>query len=106
MSRNVARCFTKRRSDFTHPTAALGHANPKVKEDTLTWLKEEVVRELKPALSKLAPLLLPAAAKAAEEAAPSLREAAMGFMVAFAIKVGIGAQLIVFCSVAGADTRV
>lgn len=70
--------------------AALGHANPKVKEDTLTWLREEVVRELKPALSKLAPLLLPAAAKAAEEAAPSLREAAMGFMVAFAIKVRLG----------------
>ncbi len=69
------------------PTAALSSASPKVKEDTLGWLREAVGREGKPALTKLAPVLLPPAAKCAEEAAPSLREAAMSFMVAFAIKV-------------------
>jgi hypothetical protein len=38
-------------------------------------------------LQTLAPLLLPGAARCAEEAAPSLREAAMGFMVEFALRV-------------------
>jgi hypothetical protein len=70
--------------------AALGHANPKVKEETLGWLKAEVGFEAKPALSKLAPQLLPPAAKCAEEAVPSLREAALAFMVAFAVKVRRG----------------
>ena len=67
-------------------SGALGHANPKVKEETLSWLQAEIAAEAKPALSKLAPLLLPPAAKCAEEATPSLREAAVGFMVAFALK--------------------
>ena len=58
-----------------------------MKEEALAWLAGEVGSEEKPALSKLAPVLLPPAAKCAEEAQPSLREAAVGFLVAFAIKV-------------------
>ncbi|KAL6753732.1 armadillo-type protein [Haematococcus lacustris] len=69
-------------------TVALGHSNPKVKEETLVWLTSEVGAEAKPALSKLAPLLLAPAAKCAEEATPSLREAALRFMVTFATKFG------------------
>ncbi|KAJ9516595.1 hypothetical protein QJQ45_015220 [Haematococcus lacustris] len=67
-------------------TVALGHSNPKVKEETLVLLTSEVGAEAKPALSKLAPLLLAPAAKCAEEATPSLREAALRFMVTFATK--------------------
>ncbi|GFH15506.1 protein MOR1 [Haematococcus lacustris] len=69
-------------------TAALGHSNPKVKEETLVWLTSEIGAEAKPALNKLAPLLLAPAAKCAEEATPSLREAALRFMVTFATKFG------------------
>jgi cytoskeleton-associated protein 5 len=58
-----------------------------VKEELLTWLTAEIGSEAKGGLSKLAPLLLPPAVKCAEEAAPSLREAAVGFLVAFALKV-------------------
>lgn len=38
-------------------------------------------------LTKLVPQLLPAAAKAAEDASPDLRNAAMDFLAAFAVKV-------------------
>lgn len=69
------------------PAGGLGHANPKVKEETLGWLRVAVCEEPKQTLSKLAPLLLQPASKCAEEAAPSLREAALAFMVAFAIQV-------------------
>lgn len=72
---------------FTINAAAISHANPKVKEDSLAWLAGEVSAEAKPALSKLAPILLPPAAKCAEEASPALREAAVSFLVAFAHKV-------------------
>ena len=61
-----------------------------MKEELLAWLRNSVCNEDKAALSKLAPLLLQPAAKCAEEAAPSTREAALAFMVAFAIQVSGG----------------
>lgn len=73
----------------------MGHTNPKVKEDTVNWLREAVKQEAKPNLSKLAPQLLPAAAKCAEEATPSLREAAMSFMAAYAVKVNANTLVII-----------
>eukprot|EP00798_Chlamydomonas_sp_ICE-L_P001437 gene1437-32811_t len=70
-------------------SGAMGHVTPKVREETLAWLAIEVgVEKEKEGLAKLAPALLPAAAKCAEDAAPSTREAAMSFLVAFAVKVG------------------
>ena len=74
-------------SSFPLTTGGLGHASPKVKEETLGWLRTAVCEEAKAALSKLAPLLLQPASKCAEEAFPSTREAALAFMVAFAIQV-------------------
>ncbi|GAX77872.1 hypothetical protein CEUSTIGMA_g5314.t1 [Chlamydomonas eustigma] len=71
----------------------LCHSNPKVKEDVLTWLTAEISSEAKGGISKLGPLLIPPAVKCAEEAAPSLREAAVGFLVAFALKAGSPAAL-------------
>eukprot|EP00983_Pelagomonas_calceolata_P131435 1161776-Pelagomonas_calceolata.AAC.3 len=71
---------------FLSITGGLSHASPKVKEETLGWLRTAVCEEPKPTLSKLAPLLLQPASKCAEEATPSLREAALAFMVAFAIQ--------------------
>ena len=71
-------------------TGALGHTNPKVKEDLLNWLKEEVTsstRASKAILPKLAPSILPQAAKCAEDAVPSIREAAVGFLSGFAARV-------------------
>lgn len=79
--------------------AALGHANPKIKEETLNWLKEAVQSEKKDSLGKLAQALLPAAAKCAEEATPSLREAALAFFVGFTIKVGISYERAAFIDV-------
>ena len=78
--------------DMTRPglTGALGHTNPKVKEDLLNWLKEEVSSSPKAGkaiLPKLAPAILPQAAKCAEDAVPSIREAAVGFLSGFAARV-------------------
>ncbi len=56
----------------------------------MAWLRaaaQQVQREPKPQLTKLAPVLMPPAVKCAEDALPSLREAAMAFMVAFAARV-------------------
>ncbi|KAG1675584.1 hypothetical protein FOA52_014172 [Chlamydomonas sp. UWO 241] len=64
---------------------ALKDPIPKVKEESLTWLRLALSREAKSALPKLAPLLLPHAAAAAAEAAPSLRNAAVGLLVEFAL---------------------
>ena len=69
------------------PAAAVGHANPKVREDTLQWLAQAIRREAKQNLKALVPTLLSAASKCADEATPAMREAAMGFMAAFAAKV-------------------
>lgn len=71
-------------------TGALGHTNPKVKEDLLNWLKEEITsspRANKAILPKLAPAILPQAAKCAEDAVPAVREAAIGFLSGFAARV-------------------
>ena len=71
-------------------SGALGHTNPKVREDLLTWLKEEVrssSKASKAILPKLAPAILPNAAKCAEDAVPSVREAAVGFLSGFAARV-------------------
>jgi hypothetical protein len=68
--------------------AALSHQHPKVKELTLQWLCESVnARETKPTIIKLAPLLLPAVAKCAEDAVPGIREGGFTLMVTFAVKV-------------------
>eukprot|EP00198_Chlamydomonas_reinhardtii_P006227 XP_001695563.1 microtubule associated protein [Chlamydomonas reinhardtii] len=72
---------------------AMGHANPKVKEDTYKWLTEAIKQEPKANLKGLVPTLMGAAAKGAEEAAPALREAAQGFMVAFTVRFGNTAVL-------------
>ncbi|GLC42611.1 hypothetical protein PLESTB_001118900 [Pleodorina starrii] len=69
-------------------TEAMGHANPKVKEDTYKWLTGAVSQEPKANLKQLVAPLMGAAAKGAEEAAPALREAAMGFMAAFTVRFG------------------
>ncbi|KAG1659479.1 hypothetical protein FOA52_005506 [Chlamydomonas sp. UWO 241] len=69
-------------------TGALSHVSPKVKEDTLKWLAEELPLEPKASLPKLAGPLLPLAAKCAAEAAPGLREAAVAFLVAFSLQSG------------------
>ena len=45
-----------------------------MKEEALAWLAGEVGSEEKPALSKLAPVLLLPAAKCAEKAQPSPRQ--------------------------------
>ncbi|KAG2440105.1 hypothetical protein HXX76_004219 [Chlamydomonas incerta] len=74
-------------------TEAMGHANPKVKEDTYKWLTEVIKQEPKANLKGLVPALMGAAAKGAEEAAPALREAAQGFMVAFTVRFGNTAVL-------------
>ncbi|GIL58886.1 hypothetical protein Vafri_13702 [Volvox africanus] len=71
--------------DFTE---AMGHANPKVKEDTYKWLAAAINQEPKPNLKQLVAPLMGAAAKGAEEALPALREAAMGFMAAFTVRFG------------------
>ncbi|EFJ44246.1 microtubule organizing protein mora [Volvox carteri f. nagariensis] len=71
--------------DFTE---AMGHANPKVKEDTYKWLTGAVPQEPKANLKQLVAPLMGAAAKGAEEATPALREAAMGFMAAFTVRFG------------------
>lgn len=67
--------------------AALAHQNPKVKEGTLSWLTTCIVRETKQAVSKLMPVVVPAAAKCTNEGAPSIRDAAFGFLVQAALKV-------------------
>lgn len=58
-----------------------------VKESTLGWLASCVSRETKAGVLKLLPLVIPAAAKCTDEGAPSIREAAFGFLVAAALKV-------------------
>lgn len=68
--------------------AALAHQNPKVKESTLAWLTGCVARETKQGVSKLMPLVVPAAAKCTDEGAPTIREAAFGFLVQATLKVG------------------
>ncbi|KAG2491479.1 hypothetical protein HYH03_010264 [Edaphochlamys debaryana] len=69
-------------------TEAMGHANPKVKEDTYKWLGEAVKTESKPNLKQLVAPLMGAAAKGAEEATPALREAALTFMANFTVRFG------------------
>lgn len=68
--------------------AALAHQNPKVKESTLTWLTACVTRETKQAVSKLMPVVMPAAAKCTDDGSPAIREAAFGFLVQATLKVG------------------
>lgn len=51
------------------------------------------LQEPKANLKGLVPTLMGAAAKGAEEAAPALREAAQGFMVAFTVRVSNRTQL-------------
>lgn len=68
--------------------AALGHQHPKVKELALQWLVDSVKgRETKATIPKLAPALLPAIAKCAEDAVPGIREGGFTLMVSFAVKV-------------------
>lgn len=71
--------------------AALAHQNPKVKEGTLSWLTTCITRETKQGVTKLMPMVVPAAAKRTDEGAPSIREAAFGFLVQAALKVRRGA---------------
>ncbi|KXZ46795.1 TOG1 protein [Gonium pectorale] len=67
---------------------AMGHANPKVKEDTYKWLTTAITQEPKANMKQLVAPLMGAAAKGAEEAQPALREAAMSFMAAFTVRFG------------------
>jgi len=74
--------------------AALGHANPKVREGALAWLSACVGAEAKGAVSKLgAAGVLAAAARCAEDGAPATREAALGFLAAAARRAGTLAAL-------------
>ncbi|PNH12606.1 Protein MOR1 [Tetrabaena socialis] len=79
-------------------TEAMGHANPKVKEDTYKWLAVAVSQEGKANMKQLVAPLMGIAAKGAEEALPALREAAMAFMAAFTVRFGNPAILDKFCS--------
>jgi cytoskeleton-associated protein 5 len=79
-------CFTL--ADVAEDVAAaLVHQNPKVKEGTLSWLTTCITRETKQGVTKLMPVVVPAAAKRTDEGAPSIREAAFGFLVQAALKV-------------------
>ncbi|WIA40847.1 hypothetical protein OEZ86_004518 [Tetradesmus obliquus] len=68
---------------------ALAHQNPKVKESSLIWLAGCVPRDLtKAAAGKLVAGVVPAAVKCTDEGAPSIREAALNFLVQLALKAG------------------
>lgn len=67
--------------------AALVHQHPKVKECTLVWLTECITRETKQGVTKLMPVVVPAAAKRTDDGAPPIREAAFAFLVQSALKV-------------------
>lgn len=59
-----------------------------MKELALQWLVDSVnARETKATVPKLAPALLPAIAKCAEDAVPGIREGGFTLMVSFAVKV-------------------
>ncbi|KAL3133794.1 hypothetical protein ABBQ32_008271 [Trebouxia sp. C0010 RCD-2024] len=67
---------------------ALEHKNPKVKVETLKLIEGFVGSASKANAAKVHSTVLPAAAKAASEAAPDIREAALAVLVAFGLKAG------------------
>lgn len=68
--------------------AALVHKNPKVKVETLHLIESFVDNASKANAAKVHASVLPAAATAANEAAPDIREAALAVLVAFGLKAG------------------
>lgn len=66
---------------------ALGHANPKVRQQTLEWLKICTASEPKDNLKQVQAQLTPVTAKLADDSSPAIREAALAVLLEFCLKV-------------------
>ncbi|GMH42322.1 hypothetical protein BSKO_10241 [Bryopsis sp. KO-2023] len=73
--------------------ATLEINNPKIRGDTLAWLKKCAAFENKDTLNKVQAQLVPAVAKLADDATPAVRENALGVLVEFCLKATGVAQI-------------
>ncbi|CAD7700615.1 unnamed protein product [Ostreobium quekettii] len=67
--------------------AALGHNNPKVKQETLDWLKGCIDTSTKQEMSKVLGTIIPAVTKAANDPTPAIREKAFAALCSLSTKV-------------------
>lgn len=85
----------KDKCSFGCGAVALSHANPKVRQQTLEWLKTCVASESKDSLKQVQSQITPGAAKLTDDSLPAIREAALAVLLEFCLKVTDGYTLYV-----------